>query len=209
MDDFEDDFEPGGTYGDAPAQSSIAAPLIRALLAAAVAFGIYALVFSNGGDTDDLALTDDQVTAVPSPIVPVAPTTLPTAAEPTSEPTVQPTASATATPAGQVGAGVSAQVIAGANTTADQVADAVSALRELGYDVTESGISPNPYPETTVFATAGEEAQAEALTTADPRFTTVGENPGNLSSEIQIHVLVGEDWPTGEDAAPTDGATEG
>lgn len=208
MDDFEEDFEPGGTYEDAPAQSSIAAPLIRALLAAAVAFGIYALVFSNGGD-DDLALTDDQVTTAPTATTPPAPITVPTAAEPTSEPTVAPTATETPAPGGQIGAGVTVQVIAGANTTAEQFADAANALRQLGYDVTESGISPNAYPETTVFATAGEEAQAEALTTTDPRFTTVGENPGNLSTEIQIHVLVGEDWPIGEVAQPTEGATEG
>jgi hypothetical protein len=193
MDEFEDGLAPDDAY-EQPAQSSIAAPLIRALLAAAVAFGVYALVFGGLFADDDLDISADLVltpTPVPLPTVTQPPLdTLPT-------PTPTPTADIGGE-VGQVGAGVTAQVIAGAQTTRDQFDDAVRVLRELGYDVSEStSVSPNRYEVTTIFATAGHEAQAEALRDADPRFTTIGDNPGTLTDQIQIHILVGEDWPTG------------
>lgn len=209
MDDFEPAYDDADVYDDAPAQSSIATPLIRALLAAFVAFGIYALLFGDIGGDDDLAVIateGTEQTTLPAPAA--TPTTNPSTVPIQPGPSGSPTATASEGPAGgQVGAGVSVQVIAGADTTADQFADAVAAMQEMGYEVTESGVSPNAYPQTTIFATAGEEAQAQALNQADPRFTTVGENPGTLTAEIQIHVLVGEDWPIGETAAPTDTAT--
>ncbi len=192
-----EDYERIEEYDDAPAQSSIAAPLLRALLFAALAFGIYGLLFGGLlGGSDDLALDPTAAPTTPVAVVPT-PTPVPIEPLPTTLPTVAPTVTATPTPAtGQVGAGVTVQVIAGAGTTGDQFDAAVAALRELGYDVTEAGISGNTYAQTTVFATAGEEATAQALVAADERFTVVGENPGNLTDQLQIHVLVGEDWPT-------------
>lgn len=202
MSDYEPGYDDDVVYEDAPAQSSIAAPLIRALLAAAVAFGIYALVFGDAGGGTDLDMADTTATPAPT-IVPVpTPSSIPLETLPSGAPTDSATAGATegasegAQPGGEVGAGVSVQVIAGAGTTGDQVAAAVDALAELGYDVTQSGISPNSYPQTTVFATPGQEAQAEALVGADGRFTTFDPEFPGLNEEIQLHVLVGEDWPT-------------
>jgi hypothetical protein len=203
MDDFETDARADDRgYDDGPARSSIAAPLLRALLFAALGFGIYALIFGDLGG-DDIAMDEptDAVVVTPAPVVtPPATTGLPTptaSAVPLATGTASPAATASPSPGtGQVGAGVTVQVIAGAGTTAAQFDAAVAALRELGYEVTEAGISPNDYPQTTVFATAGEEAQAQALLAADDRFTVIGENPGTLTDQLQIHVLVGEDWPT-------------
>lgn len=212
MSDYEPGYDDAGEYDDAPAQSSIAAPLIRALLAAAVAFGIYALVFGDigGGDDLDVVATDGDQAAGTAPAAAPQPdaSTVPLQPLPNGSASPEPTASGSEGDGSQVGVGVSVQVIAGAGTTQDQFADAVDALAAQGYDVTESGISPNDYPETTIFASPGQESQATALNTADPRFTTIGENPGTLTEEIQIHVLVGEDWPIADGAAPTDGATD-
>lgn len=207
MSDYEPGYDDDVVYEDAPAQSSIAAPLIRALLAAAVAFGIYALVFGDaGGGTDlDMADGDGAVTATTAPTIVPVPTasSIPLETLPSGAPTDPATAGATegategAPAGGEVGAGVTVQVIAGANTTGDQVDAAVDVLADLGYDVTQSGISPNAYPQTTVFATPGQEPQAEALVAADDRFTTFDPEFPGLNEEIQLHVLVGEDWPTG------------
>lgn len=204
MSDYEPGYDDDVVYEDAPAQSSIAAPLIRALLAAAVAFGIYALVLGDAGGTD-LDMAEGLATTAPT-IVPVpTPSSIPLDTVPSGAPTGSATTGAAegategttegAQAGGEVGAGVSVQVIAGAGTTGDQVAAAVDVLADLGYDVTESGISPNAYPQTTVFATPGEEALAEALVAADERFTTFDPDFPGLDEAIQLHVLVGEDWP--------------
>jgi hypothetical protein len=212
MEDFETDQHDGRD-----GRSSIAAPLLRALLFAALAFGIYALIFGDLGGMSETELGDAAanptaaatVAEVPAPTPdPLAPdpmatatdafATEPAAGDPLATPggTESTGLGGSEAPAGQIGAGVTAQVIAGAGTSAEQFAAAAAALRELGYEVTESGTSPNAYAQTTVFATAGEEAQAEALVAADDRFAVVGDNPGNLRDSIQIHVLVGEDFPT-------------
>jgi hypothetical protein len=204
MSDYEPGYDDEVVYEDVPPQSSIAAPLIRALLAAAVAFGIYALVFGGSGD-GDLDLADTGPTEAPVVIatptqssIPLEPMPSGTASPAPGGGTETPTEGTTEGPGagGEIGAGISVQVIAGATTTGDQVDDAVQALVELGYDVTESGISPTTYPQTTVFATPGEEAHAEALVAADSRFTTFDPEFPGLNESIQLHVLVGEDWPT-------------
>jgi hypothetical protein len=196
MDEYTDEYA-DEVYEDAPSQSSIATPLIRALLAAAVAFAVYAVVFSDIGGGDDVDVAAD-LTVEPTPVpLPVAPA--PTApAQATPAPTSSALPDATSTDAaGLVGAGVSVQVIAGAGTTADQLISAVAALTELGYDVTQSSSpSPNPYPQTTIFASPGQEAQAQALNAADDRFTTYDPDFPGLNENLNIHVLVGEDWPT-------------
>lgn len=201
-----DEFETDDGYDAAPTQSSIAAPLLRALFFAAIAFGIYALIFTDIGG-DDIAMDEPTAPEVTTPLptatntpppLTVLPTETPTAGAPASpDPLAPASPDPDASPgAGEVGAGVTVQVLAGADTTRAQVDDAISVLRDLGYDVTDAGIARNPYAETTIFATAGEEANAQALAAADERFTTVGENPGNLTDQIQVHVVVGEDWPT-------------
>ncbi|WP_370326967.1 LytR C-terminal domain-containing protein [Euzebya sp.] len=204
MDSYEQD-----DYGPAPTQSSIAAPLIRALLFAALAFLIYWIVFGSMGDGEEVTALDGTETPqdttplvtgseIPLETLPTGPVTeAPGLPGGTEGPSAAPAGTETPGAAGgQVGAGTSVQVIAGANTTAEQFDAAVQALTELGYDVTESGVSPNPYPQTTVFPSPGQDAAAQALVSADERFTTVGENPGTLTEQIQIHVLVGEDWPS-------------
>lgn len=202
MDGFDDEPRDSG--------ASIAAPLIRALLAAAVAFGVYALVFAPGDPAEDVGLAT--VTETPTAIATVPPEPLTPTTAPEVIPTVAPPIETT-DPA-QPGEGVSAQVL---NGTDDQELfdSVVQVLIDFGYDVTQSGRARTDYPETTIFATAGQEAAAQALADADPRFTVIGENPGNLTSEIDIHIVVGADWTVGAGAgddaspSPTETSTEG
>ena len=185
---------------------SIATILLRTLLFAGIAFGVYYILVGNPLGDEDVAATATE-SAATEPMTIETTTPPPLESMPTDPPTTQPplgevpseapSEGASETPGGTVGEGVSVQVIAGADTSGDQFDDAVDALVELGYDVTESGISPNSYPQTTVFATPGEEGQAEALTAADDRFTTYDPDFPGLNEQIQLHVLVGEDWPTG------------
>ncbi len=191
MDTYDDDPRGGGG-------TSIAAPLIRALLAAAVAFGVYWLVFA-ADPADDIVLDDPTEDLAALPTVPEEPAATPTATTPVM--TTAPTEAATTSPA-RPGEGTSVQVL---NGTDDQALfdDVVATLSDLGYDVTQSGRARQDYSETTIFATAGQEAAADALQVNDPRFTTIGENPGNLTTQIDIHVVVGSDWTTG---GATDGA---
>lgn len=188
MDTYDDDPRGSGT--------SIAAPLIRALLAAAIAFGVYWLIFSPD-PADDIVLDDPTETVTTVPTVPADPTT-PTTAPTTPVMESTPTEVATTSPS-TPGEGVSVQVL---NGTDDQAAydDVVQTLATLGYDVTQSGRARTDYAETTIFATAGQEAAADALQAADARFTTIGENPGNLTATIDIHVVVGEDWAATSDS---------
>lgn len=175
-------------FTDAPDEpaASIAAPLIRALLAAAIAFGVYWLVFGQTDPADDVAVIPTTEPAVAA-TVPAEPT-------PTVPPlTTTPTPTPTATTPSAVGAGVSVQVLNGTDDAA-LFDSAVQALTELGYDVTPAGRARQDYTQTTVFATAGQEAAAAALQAADPRFTVIGDNPGNLTATIDVHVVVGSDW---------------
>lgn len=87
---------------------------------------------------------------------------------------------------------ITVQVLDGYQQDGGAAADAVAELLEAeGYDI----IARNPalrYEETTVLWTAGSEAAgqqvAAAIDAAEAR-----EQPGNLSSEVDVHVVVGAD----------------
>ncbi|WP_108668668.1 LytR C-terminal domain-containing protein [Euzebya rosea] len=191
-------------FDDGPAEpgTSIAAPLIRALLAAALAFGVYWLVFQPD-PVDEMALSSTPTPDVVA-TVPAEPSTAASVPDIVSTPTPLPSLTdAEPLP----GDGVSAQLLNGTDDQ-EKFDDVVQTLVDLGYDVTQSGRARNDYAETTIFATAGQEEAAAALVAADPRFTTIGDNPGNLTTEIDIHIVVGDDWTVTE-SAPEAGATEG
>lgn len=182
-----------------PPQRSLAgAAVIRGLVAAILAFAVYWLLV--GGQEPSLPTAEAPTTpAVTVPTATTPPPPPPPAPAPAPEPT--PTAPATATPeptAGQIGAGVTVQVLFGAGTDEARYQAAIAVLEDLGYEVTAAGQAIQSYTETTVFASPGHEGDAAALVAADPRFTVVGDNPGNLTEEIDIHVVVGDDWPLEE-----------
>lgn len=88
------------------------------------------------------------------------------------------------------------QVLDGAGDP-DAVRDAVAALEELGYEVVAQSRAARRYPRTTVFWSDGFEDEAEQLREADDRFAALEENE-RLAPSINLHVVVGEDWETGE-----------
>lgn len=191
-----------GDYEEAPRSSSGVAAFIRGLIAAALTFGIYWLVVGGAPDGAPVAL--DTPTVEPAP---AATTTPPVTTTPAL--TTPPTTQTTTPDTGAIGQGLSIQVLDGAGDP-EAAREAIAVLRDLGYEV----VAEDPpvqarqaYSQTTVFATAGFEADAESLVQADPRFTTVEENPGTLDEAIDLHVVVGADWPSGDEATPTPTAT--
>lgn len=181
--------------------------ILRAVASAAVVFGVYAGVTSLQGEDPDIVLQTEAEPTLPpietAPDVPApgAPTDVATAP---LEPLGTPTA---AFDDGPPATETSVQVLAGADDARYRAA--IAALEALGYEVTESGPAANQRDQTTVFATTGHEAEAEALIQRDPRFGVIDDNPG-LTAAIDIHVVVGADWPLdGAGTGATDAATDG
>jgi hypothetical protein len=111
-------------------------------------------------------------------------------AEPTEPDEVAEEPEATAPPSAD---GTTVQVLDGARDIEGYEA-AIAYLTELGYTVTASGPSGPRYAETTIFYTEDNEPLAEELIGFDPRFGVVAPNDRGLSSSIDLHVVIGEDW---------------
>jgi transcriptional regulator with XRE-family HTH domain len=73
--------------------------------------------------------------------------------------------------------------------------DAIAYLQDLGYQVIRSGGSSREYTETTLFFTGIGEEQASALAAYDGRFAVVRPNDRGLSEQVELHLVVGADWP--------------
>lgn len=112
--------------------------------------------------------------------------------DPRAHPRAEPPPVETAVPLD--GAGLTVQVLDG---RWDEVAylEAIEVLEGYGYAVTASGAAGRRYPETTIFWTEGQEANARTLSAADARFTVVSPNVHGLTEFQDLHVVVGEDWP--------------
>lgn len=192
--------------GDASFISSLTQHLAAAVaLVLVVAGGFWAVGQLDAGD-DDV-----EVGAAPSPSVPAtetpteAPTTTsptpddpatktPRSPEPSPSPSPEPEPSPTETSAERIDPSeVSIQVLdavlddggAAANRVADE-------LRGDGYNVIVVNDSFRTYDSTTVFFTDGHEAEARQL--ADEYgFARVEPKPSNLSSSVDIHLVVGRD----------------
>lgn len=78
-------------------------------------------------------------------------------------------------------------------------AEAQEVLEELGHPVIASGPAASEYDETTVFVTDGFADEAAALAEADERFEHQQPNDVGLSEDVELHVIVGRDWPDPDD----------
>lgn len=88
---------------------------------------------------------------------------------------------------------ITIQVLDGVLTDNGQaMSDVVTQLEDLGYDVIATNRARQPYEQTTVFYTAGHEAQARKVADAIGA-SVVQEQPGNLSDSVQVHLVVGAD----------------
>lgn len=70
--------------------------------------------------------------------------------------------------------------------------DVSEQLRDQGYDVVATNRARQPYDSTTVFFSPGYEAQARQVAQAIGA-SVVQEQPGNLSTAVQVHVVVADD----------------
>lgn len=141
----------------------------------------------------------------PSPSVPVTeptgtqqPSTPPTVTEPpASTPATEPTTTDEPTDAGTSDpldpAAISIQVLDGVLTdNGEAMGQLAQALRDQGYNVIAENRARQPYEQTTVFYTAGYQAQAEQVAAAIGA-SAVEQQPGNLSEEVQVHIVVADD----------------
>lgn len=69
----------------------------------------------------------------------------------------------------------------------------VGALEDLGYDIVATNPAATNYPVTTVLFTEGSEDAARALQARDSRIAERRASPG-LSTEVDLHVVLGADW---------------
>ncbi|MEE8601665.1 LytR C-terminal domain-containing protein [Euzebya tangerina] len=127
--------------------------------------------------------TQSEVAAAPTPeAVDPSATAEPTEAPPTVDPQEL---IAAALPPGDT----TVQILdAGGGSAA--VDAAASVLEQLGYNIVARASSGRDVSTTTVYFTADNEAEAEALRARDPRFQVVEPNRG-LNESVNIHVLVG------------------
>jgi cytoskeletal protein RodZ len=112
----------------------------------------------------------------------------PTTAAPTTTTTTAPTGS-TLRPA----RGVTVQVLNGAYVAglANRVADRV---RRAGYEVVAAKTALVT-PVSRVYYTAGHRADAEAFRERFPAFRVVAPAPSNLSRQVDLHAVIGQNYP--------------
>jgi hypothetical protein len=118
-------------------------------------------------------------------------TTTTTRPSPTSGPTTTtPPTSSTLRPA----KGVTVQVLNGVFVTglANRVARQV---RAAGYDVVATNTALGNYPVSRVYYTAGHKADAEAFRERFPAFLLVAPAPANLSRQVDLHAVIGRNYP--------------
>jgi hypothetical protein len=118
-------------------------------------------------------------------------TTTTTRPSPTSGPTTTtPPTSSTLRPA----KGVTVQVLNGVfvNGLANRVARQV---RAAGYDVVAANTALGNYRVSRVYYTAGHKADAEAFRERFPAFRMVAPAPANLSRQVDLHAVIGQNYP--------------
>jgi hypothetical protein len=120
-----------------------------------------------------------------------APTTTTTRPSATGGPTTTtPPTSSTLRPA----KGVTVQILNGVFVAglANRVADRV---RAAGYDVVAANTALGNYRVSRVYYTAGHKADAEAFRERFPAFRMVAPAPSNLSRQVDLHAVIGQNYP--------------
>jgi hypothetical protein len=128
-----------------------------------------------------------------------ATTRAPTSATGTSATTRPPTTAAPTTTAltGSTlrpSKGVTVQVLNGVFVAG--LANRVAArVRAAGYEVVATRTAFGDYPVSRVYYTAGHRADAEAFRERFPAFRVVAPAPSNLSRQVALHAVIGENYP--------------
>ena len=145
------------------------------------------------GDPEPSSEPEPEPTSEPEP-EPTSEAPEPTAApspEPSPEP--EPTASETTDDGRIAPSSISVQVLdAVLDDESAAAKDVQERMQADGYRVVARNKASKTYEVTTVFYTAGFEAQARQIA-ADYGWSEVAEKPDNLSDSVQVHVVVGFD----------------
>jgi|GEM_PF-3641364 len=73
--------------------------------------------------------------------------------------------------------------------------EVVELLEAQGYQVVNSGRAAAAWDETRLLVTEGAEDAAAGLLAADERFPAAEPNEGELDESVELHIIVGADWP--------------
>jgi hypothetical protein len=169
---------------------------VLALLVLAAFLVVFVLVDRLSGPGRADRGTASGTTAPRATATTVAPTgasspTTTTRPAPTGGPTTTtPPTSSTLRPA----KGVTVQVLNGVFVTglANRVARQV---RAAGYDVVAANTALGNYRVSRVYYTAGHKADAEAFRQRFPAFRMVAPAPANLSRQVDLHAVIGQNYP--------------
>ena len=91
---------------------------------------------------------------------------------------------------------VSVQILDAAGDDGTRMRVAEGWMRDDGYRVVATNRAVRTYEQTTVFYTPGAEDKARQVA-AEYGYAVVEEKPDNLSDSVDVHVVVGQDHPTG------------
>lgn len=129
----------------------------------------------------------DITTAAPTTTAPTTTTRTPTT---TAPPTTAAPTTTTLNPAG----GVTVQVLNGAWVSG--LARKVAAeVRAAGYDVVATNTALGNYSTSRIYYTEGHRRDAEAFRGRFPAFAVLEPAPANLSRRVDLHVVIGKDYP--------------
>jgi hypothetical protein len=168
----------------------------RAVLVLAAFLVLFVLVdrLSGPGRADRgtaSGTTDSRTTAsTGAPTSARAPTTATTRPPATAGPTTTPPSGSTLRPT----KGVTVQVLNGVFVPglANRVA---SRVRAAGYQVVAANTALGNYPVSRVYYTAGHKADAQAFRERFPAFRMVAPAPSNLSRQVDLHAVIGQNYP--------------
>jgi hypothetical protein len=168
----------------------------RAVLVLAAFLVLFLLVdrLSGPGRADRRTASGTVPRATATTVAPTsarAATTATTRPSPTGRPTTTtPPTSSTLRPA----KGVTVQVLNGVfvNGLANRVARQV---RAAGYDVVAANTALGNYRVSRIYYTAGHKADAEAFRERFPAFRMVAPAPANLSRQVDLHAVIGQNYP--------------
>jgi hypothetical protein len=90
---------------------------------------------------------------------------------------------------------ISVQVLDAAGDGGARMQALVAELRADGYRVVATGQARRIYERSTIFYSDGAQEKAWFVSSEYPALTIVEEKPSTLTSSVEVHIVVGEDYP--------------
>ena len=90
---------------------------------------------------------------------------------------------------------ISVQVLDAAGDNGSKAREVSRALRDAGYRVVAESKARRIYDESTAFYTRGHQPAARQIAGFLPAFDVVEEKPDTLTDSVNVHVVVGKDYP--------------